>query len=105
MKIASLLPSVGMISVSVERRPEAASRPRSDRLPQLGQPDRGRIAHPVAEPVDEGLADLRVGRLARVARAEVDHVDPARLDALRGLVQAHERVRRLALEDGGDGHG
>ena len=84
---------------------EAALRPGGDRLAQLRQPDRRRVAHPVAEPVDERLADLRIGRLARVAGAEVDHLDPARLDPAGGLVQAHERVRRLPLEDGGDGHG
>ena len=92
------------LGVRVERRPEAPLRPRGDRLSQLGQADRCRIAHPVAQPVDQRLLDLRVGRLARVAGAEVDHLDSARLHAPRGLVQAHERIRRLALEDGRDGH-
>ena len=105
MKIASLLPSVGMISVSgSSAAPKRRADPGGDRLAQLRQPDRRRVAHPVAEAVDERLADLRVGRLARVAHAEVDHVDPARLDPARGLVQPHERVRRLPLEDGGDRH-
>ena len=93
------------LRVGVEPRPKTALRPGRDRLAQLRQPDRGRVAHPVAQPVDEGLADLRVGRLARIAGAEVDHVDPARLDPAGSLVEAHERVGRLPLEDGGDGHG
>ena len=55
--------------------------------------------------VDERVADERVGRLARVAHAEVDHLDAPRLDAPRRLVQADERIRRLAAEDGGERHG
>ena len=95
-----------MISVSgSSARPEATGRPGGNRLAQLRQPDRGRVAHAVAEPVDQRLADLRIGRLARIAGAEVDHLDPARLDPAGRLVQAHERVGRLPLEDGGDGHG
>ena len=93
------------LRVGVEPRPETALRPGCNRLAQLRQPDRGRVAHAVAQPVDQRLADLRIGRLARIADAEVDHVDPARLDPPGCLVQAHERVGRLPLENGGDGHG
>ena len=93
------------LRVRVERRPEAPLRPRGDRLSQLGQADRRRIAHPVPEPVDQSLLDLRVGRLAGVAGPEVDHLDSARLHAPCSLVQAHERIGGLPLENGGDGHG
>ena len=92
------------LRVGIERRTEAPRHPGGDRLAQLREPHGRRVAHPVAEAVDERLADLRVGRLPRVAHAEVDHVDPARLDPACGLVQPHERIRRLPLEDGGDRH-
>ena len=93
------------LGVRVERDVEAASGPGSDRLAELGQADGCRIAHPLAEPGHERLADHRVGRLLRVARAEVDHLDPALRDAPGSLVQTHERIGGLALENGGDGHG
>jgi hypothetical protein len=92
------------LGLRVERRAEAALGPGGDRLAQLGQPRCGRVAHPVAEPVDQRLLDLRVRRLARIAGAEVDHLDPARLDAPRRFAQPHERIGRLALEDGRDRH-
>ncbi len=106
LKIASLLPSVGITSVSgssttsKRRAAQAAIASRSS-----GRPDGRRIAHPLAEPGHKSLADQWVGRLLRVAGAEVDHLDPALLDAPGGLVQTDERVRGLALENGGDGHG
>ena len=53
-----------------------------------GSPTRRRIAHAVAQAVDERLLDPRVGGLARVAGAEVDHLDPACLDAPRALRSA-----------------
>jgi hypothetical protein len=93
------------LRVRVERGAEAPLRPGRDRLAQLGQADRGRVAHPLAQPVHERLPDHRVGRLARVAHAEVDHLDAALAHEPRRLVQAHERVRGLPFEDGGDGHG
>ena len=92
------------LRVRIERRCEAARHPGSDRFAQLRQSNRRRVAHAVAEAVDECLADPRVGRLARVAHAEVDHVDPARFDPPCRFVQPHERIRRLPLEDGGDRH-
>ena len=93
------------VGVRVEHDVEAPSGPGGDRLAQLGQARGRRIAHPLAEPGHKSLADQWVGRLLRVAGAEVDHLDPALLDAPGGLVQTDERVRGLALENGGDGHG
>ena len=104
-KIASFEPSVGITSRSGSSDdPEAAPDPARNRLAQLGQADRGRIAHSLAHTVPQRLDDARVGRLARVAHPEVDHLEPLGPPRRRRLVQPHERVRRLAGEDGGDGH-
>ena len=106
LKIASLLPRVGITSVSgSSATPKRRDDPRRNRLAQLRQTDRGRIAHPVAQSVDECLPDQRVGRLARIAGAEVDHAHAACLNERSRLCQTHERIRRLALEDGGERHG
>ena len=43
------------VRVRIERGSEAAPDPGRDRLAQLGQPDRGRIAHPLADAVPQRL--------------------------------------------------
>ena len=104
-KIASFEPSVGITWRSGSSDgAEAAADPGRDRLAQLGQADRRRVAHPLAHAVAQRLDDPRIGGLARVAHAEVDHLEP--LGPARGgsLVQPHERIGRLAGEDGGDRH-
>ena len=107
LKIASLLPSVGITSVlRIERDAETPPTPTPTIASRSsGRSDRGGIAHPVAQPVDERLPNQRVGRLARIARAEVDHAHASGLDQRPSLGQADERIRRLPLEDGGEGHG
>ena len=51
-KIASFEPSVGItLTLRVERGAEAAADPPGDRLAQLGQADRSRVAHPLAHAV------------------------------------------------------
>ena len=91
--------------VRIELDAEASRRPRGDRLPELREALRERVAHSLPQPGDERLADEWIRRLPGIAGPEVDHLDPALLDPPRRLVQAHERVRRLALEDGRDRHG
>jgi hypothetical protein len=93
------------LGARIEGRAEAALGPAGDRLAQLGETDRGRVAHPLAQPVDERTLDHRIGGLPGVAHAEVEHRHAALGDPPRRFVQAHERVGRLPLEDGGDGHG
>src|SRR6185295_11749575 len=89
------------LRVRVEYDAEAPTGPGGDRLAQLRQPYSRRIAHPLAQTGHERVANQGVGRLLRVAHAEVDHLDPALLDAPGGLVQTDERVRGLTLENGG----
>ena len=91
------------LRVRVELDAEAPTGPGSDRLAELRQPDRRRVAHPLAQTGHERFANQGVGRLLRVAHAEVDHFDPALLDAPGGLVQPHERVCGLPLENGETG--
>ncbi len=105
MKIASLEPNVGTISVaSVELDAEAAACPGGDRLAELGEPLRARVALRERQRVDERAHDRRVGRLARVADPEVDHLDAALDRAALRLVEPDERVRVLRGEDGGEAH-
>ena len=63
------------VLVGIERDAEAAPDPAGDRLAQLGKPDRRGIAHALAHAVAERLEDRRVGRLARIAHPEVDHLE------------------------------
>ena len=96
-KIASFEPSVGITCASGSSvGAEPAADPAGDRLAQLGQPDRSRIAHPLAHAVPQRLDDARIGGLARVAHAEVDHLEALGPAGGRSLVQPHERVGRLA---------
>ena len=73
--------------------------PRRDGGAQLGQPGGARVGRELADPGGERLADERRRRLAWVADAEVDHVDPARPRVGAPLVEAGERV---LLEPGED---
>ena len=75
-KIASFEPYVGISSRSgstsaSNRRPSQ----RGDRLAQLGQPRRPRIARRQRQRVDERALDELGRRLDRIAHAEVDQVD------------------------------
>ena len=90
--------------VGVERDTEAAVDPSRHCLAELRKANGGRIAHALAYAVSQRLDDAGIGRLARVAHPEVDHLEALGTPGSGRLVQAHERVRRLAGEDGGDGH-
>jgi len=59
------------IDLDAEPPPE----PARDRLAELRQPLRLRVAPRVGKSVDERLTDQRVGRLPRVALAEVEDLD------------------------------
>src|SRR5262249_36456872 len=60
------------------------------------------IPHPLFDRIGEGVANRRVGRLHRVALAEVDELDALRGQASPGLLQLHERVCAGGAECGGD---
>src|SRR4029079_14068314 len=97
-----LLASIGRndLAVGVEVDAEPPPAPAGDRLAQLRQPLRLGVPHHLAEPVDQSVADQRVGRLSRVALAEVDDLDPGlRRLALRAL-DPDEGVGALRSENG-----
>ena len=73
------------LGVGVELDGEAARDPAGDGVAQLGQPDGGRIAHPLADAVPERLDDRGVRRLARIAHPEVDHLEARGATLLRCL--------------------
>src|SRR5439155_24113603 len=91
-------------AVRVDRCAEPAADPAGDRLAELGDPRGSRIAHALANAFTDRLDDPRVGRLAWVAHAEVDHLEAAGAARRCSLVQADERVRRLRAQDRRDGH-
>src|SRR5439155_12050052 len=65
---------------------------------------RRRVALGIGESVDERLPDERVGRLPRVALAEVEDLDPRGRGLPFRLLDPHERVGGLRRQDGGDVH-
>ncbi len=90
------------LGVRIQGRAEAPPDPAGDRLPQLGKACSGRVAHALPHAVLQRLEDHRVGGLARIAHAEVDHLESGRPSSRGCLVEPDERVRRLRLEDGGE---
>ena len=64
------------VTLGVERRAETAPGPSSDCISELRQADRGWVAHPLANPVTQRGDDARVGWLAWIPHAEVDHLEP-----------------------------
>ena len=105
MKIASLLPSVGITCVSgssptPNRRPAHAG----NRGPQLRQPDGGRVAHPLANALAKRCDDARVRGLLGIAHAQVDHLEARRTPLLNRLSEQHERIGRLRSKDGRERH-
>src|SRR5205823_5355360 len=59
------------LGVRIERDAEAALTPAGDRAAELREPLRERVARALGQALDERLPDPRVGRLVRVALAEV----------------------------------
>ena len=87
--------------VRVDLRPEAPVDPLAGGAAQLRQPDRERIRGDGLrqQGADEGIVDERGRRLARLADAEVDDLDPARGGRGLGLRQPDEGVRALRVEE------
>ena len=72
--------------------------------PQLGEPLGKRISQPFVQRIDECLPDCGIGRLHRVALAEVDQVDALGDEPALGLVELDERIRACGAKGGGDVH-
>ena len=91
-----LLRAVGRhdLRVGVDRDAEAPLEPAGRRLAQLGQALREGIRRPFRQRLDERLPDQRVGRLVRIALAEVDHVHAGRQKPPPLLLEPRERVHR-----------
>jgi len=83
---------------------EAALAPARDRLSQLRQPFRERIAREWLDALDEGAADQRIRLLARVALAEVDQLHAVRCQPPLRLLEADEGIRAGGGENGGELH-
>ena len=92
------------LAVRIDIDAEAALEPTGNRPAKLREPLGLRIAHALAQAVDQGLPDRRVGRLARVALAEVDDLDPGLGGLALRTLEPEEGVRRLRREDGRDVH-
>ena len=84
---------------------EAALAPARDRLSQLRQPFRERIAREWLDALDEGAADQRIRLLARVALAEVDQPDTLRSEPPFGLLEADEGISARRGEHRRELHG
>ncbi len=93
------------VTLGVERRAETAPGPSSHCIAELRQADRGWVAHPLPNPVAQCGDDAGVGWLTWIPHAEVDHLEPGGPAIGCCLIEAHERVGRLAAENGGDRHG
>ena len=72
---------------------EPAPTPLRDGGSQLGEPFGERISQPLLQRVDQRLADRGIGRLHRVAFAEVDQVDALSGEAPLGPLELDERIR------------
>ena len=90
------------LGVGVELDAEAARAPAGDCLPQLGQPLGERIGGDLREAVRDRLADHRIGRLARIALAEVDQLDALCGEATLRLFELDEGVGPGRGEGGGE---
>jgi hypothetical protein len=77
---------------------EAARAPAGRRLAQLGQPGGEGIRGSFGHRVDQRLPDDRIGRLVRVALAEVDHLDALRDEAAARFLETDEGIRRHPRE-------
>jgi len=102
-----LLAAVGRddLAFGIELDAEAAPAPARDRLPQLRQPFRERIARERLDAFDESPADQRIGLLTWVALAEVDQLDARRGEPALRFLEADERVCAGGGENGGELHG
>ena len=78
----------------IDLDPETSSTPAGGGLAKLRQPGGERVGSTFRERVDERPPDHRVGRLVRIALAEVDHLDALREQFSARLLEANERVGR-----------
>ena len=90
------------LRVGIEHDAEAACTPVRSGRAQLRQPLRERIRRALRHRRDEGLSDHRIGRLVRVALAEVDHPDAFGDEPPARLLETDERIRRHRGERGRD---
>src|SRR2546430_1409084 len=83
----------------------SASRARNSSGAELREAFRQRIAQPLLQGVDQRLPDRWVGRLHRVALAEVDQLDAGGREPALRLLELDERVGAGRAEGGGKVHG
>ena len=84
----------------VEAHAEAPLAPAGDRLPQLWQSLRERVGRDLRQALGQRPADHRVGRLARIALAEVDQLDARRREPALRLLELDERIGACGRECG-----
>jgi len=102
-KIASLDPYVGTISVSGSSvTPKRRAHQPATALRSSGSPCASGYGERSGRASTSALRDHRIGRLVRVALAEVDHVDALFDEAAPRLFEADERVGRHSRERGRD---
>ena len=90
------------LRVRVERDAEAALAPSRGSGAQLGEALGERIGRALGERVDERLPDGGVGRLVRIALAEVDHRDALVEQPPPRLLEPDERIGRHLRQRGCD---
>jgi len=92
------------LRVGIDGNAEAVFAPTCDRLAQLGQTLGERVPHPLSQARDERGANRRIGRLHRVALAEVDQLHALSRQAPLGLLELDERIRAGGAQRGRDLH-
>src|SRR2546425_1584788 len=93
------------LGVGIELDAEPARAPSGDGAAELGQPFGKRIRRDLSEALREGSPDHRIGRLARVALAEVDQLDTLSGEPALRLLELDERIGTGRGEGGGQLHG
>ena len=81
------------LRIGIDRDAEAPLDPPGGGVAKLGQSLRERIRRALRQRLDERVADHRIGRLVRIALAEIDHLDPRREQPPPLLLEPRERVR------------
>ena len=92
------------LGVRVEPDAEAPLAPAGDGRAQLRQALRERVGRDLRQALGERAADHLVGRLARIALAEVDQLDTCGQEAPLRLLELDERIRACGREGGGELH-
>ena len=88
------------LALGVERDPVAAFHPAAERFAETLLARRARVPADLGDALYEGVADLRVRRLARVAGAEVEEIQALLLQLPAAFVEAQKRVGALPGEYG-----